>query len=115
LELWSRANGHSVFRSINEPLLFYREFGGDYYKKYQKGIKSFFYVSKKRFNNGKYYDSAIWAFNGGMHIFKYIIYRVMNWFDKEGQLVRKRSLSLESEEERIMANSCLSRALKNKK
>jgi len=39
-ELWSRTRNHSVFFRLNKPLLFYREVGGNYYKKYWTNLKS---------------------------------------------------------------------------
>src|SRR5690554_2768735 len=44
-ELWQRTLSKSVFKVYTEPLLFYREFGGNYYKKYFSGVSSMFYVA----------------------------------------------------------------------
>ena len=39
-ELWRRTAHTSSFYTINEPLLYYREYGGEYYKKYIKTFNS---------------------------------------------------------------------------
>lgn len=46
-ELWYRTHKDNVFRVLTSPLLFYREFSGEYYKKYLKGYKTVFYLNKK--------------------------------------------------------------------
>ena len=46
-ELWYRTEKVSVFKMINEPLFFYREFSGSYYKKYYKVLPSLLYLIKK--------------------------------------------------------------------
>ena len=40
-ELWYRTKSFSNFMITNEPLLFYREFGNNYYKKYFQICKNF--------------------------------------------------------------------------
>lgn len=40
IELWMRTSEKYNFEMLNEPLFFYREFGGGYYKKYMKSISS---------------------------------------------------------------------------
>lgn len=40
IELWMRTSEKYNFEMLNEPLFFYREFGGGYYKKYMKSIPS---------------------------------------------------------------------------
>lgn len=39
-ELWERTRNRYTFTIINSPLLFYREFGSTYYKKYWRNLKS---------------------------------------------------------------------------
>lgn len=38
IELWMRTSEKYNFQMLSEPLFFYREFGGGYYKKYMKSI-----------------------------------------------------------------------------
>lgn len=50
-ELWYRTRDNSNFMILMEPLLFYREFGGDYYKKYIKVVPSLIkLVNKYKYN-----------------------------------------------------------------
>lgn len=49
-ELWYRTAKTSTFRLYTFPLLFYREFGADYYKKYANGLKGSLYVLNKNKN-----------------------------------------------------------------
>lgn len=46
-ELWHRTKDTYNLKVYSEPLLFYREYGGAYYKKYFKGINSSFYFARK--------------------------------------------------------------------
>lgn len=46
-ELWLRTYKLNNFKTLNQPLFFYREFGSKYYQKYFKGIPSLFYIIKK--------------------------------------------------------------------
>ncbi|MBS1573549.1 MAG: glycosyl transferase family 2, partial [Bacteroidetes bacterium] len=47
IELWLSQKGRSNFQQLAEPLLFYREFGHQYWKKYFKGNRAVWYVLKK--------------------------------------------------------------------
>lgn len=46
-ELWFRTKNMNTFKMLSEPLFFYREFSGSYFKKYWKGYKTVFYLNKK--------------------------------------------------------------------
>ncbi|SHK42310.1 glycosyltransferase family 2 protein [Epilithonimonas mollis] len=46
-ELWMRTRDQYVFKATTEPLLFYREIGNKYYKKYFKGFPGIFYILRK--------------------------------------------------------------------
>lgn len=46
-ELWLRTSKKYNFRMLCEPLLFYREFPDNYYKKYIKSYPASFYILKK--------------------------------------------------------------------
>lgn len=52
-ELWNRTHEFSVFKRLNEPLFFYREYGGNYYRKYIKVIPSLIDLLSK--NNFDYF------------------------------------------------------------
>ncbi|CAD7811327.1 Putative glycosyltransferase EpsE [Chryseobacterium aquaeductus] len=53
-ELWLRTKDIYNFKATPEALLFYREIGKDYYKKYFKGWRGVFYVLKKHHFSRKY-------------------------------------------------------------
>lgn len=86
-ELWQRTYDSSEFRVYTEPLLFYREFGKDFYKKYYKGRRSMFYVARK-LNHPNNYFIAIRYFVKG------IIFLVFNILGIEGLLIKKRNLAI---------------------
>ena len=98
IELWQRAKPWSVFKCLNEPLLFYREFGGEYYKKYRKGIKSFFHVSSKRIQAKDYKGAVHWFIRGSKYIVRYLYYWGNNKIGKEDLVVRGRSIPLDNED-----------------
>lgn len=89
-ELWQRTYDSSEFRVYTEPLLFYREFGSNYYKKYFKGYYSKKYVAKK-LNNSKLYIETY------KQLLKGIIYYCFSLFGKEDVLLRKRYLLIEDD------------------
>lgn len=86
-ELWNRAASTSVFKVYTAPLLFYREFGQDYYKKYFKSIASNFYIAKKRNSVKAYIYSTVF-------LLKAVLYYFFNLAGKEKVLVSKRSIKL---------------------
>ncbi|KQT15065.1 hypothetical protein ASG31_15805 [Chryseobacterium sp. Leaf404] len=53
-DLWMRTSGHCVFRTMGEPLLFYREIGDKYYVKYFQGFPGIFYLLKKNYTSAEY-------------------------------------------------------------
>lgn len=81
-ELWFRSR-KSIFKTYTKPLLYYREFGSKYYKKYFKGIKSMFYVARK-------HKSLYWYYLAISNIFKGIIYWIAYLFEKENVLIERR-------------------------
>ena len=93
-ELWFRTKNFSCFKAINKPLLFYREFGGAYYQKYQKGIKSMFYVSLKYYKENKNIKMFKWMYKTVLHIIKSFVYYIYFLLKSEKKLIEKRSLSL---------------------
>lgn len=96
-ELWSRTKEQSIFKQYSEPLLYYREFGYDYYKKYFKGVKSMFYVANKE---GKItnYNIAI------KYCCKTIIYFCFNILGMEKVLIRKRFFKIDVEKKKEVQN-----------
>src|SRR5690606_17973094 len=86
-ELWQRTVSDSNFKVYTEPLLFYREFGVNYYKKYFKGMNSIIYVINKH-NNKETYFIAIRYFIKG------VVYRIFNLLGIEHTLISKRNLPL---------------------
>ena len=84
-DLWFRTSKKYNFKMTTEPLLFYREFGANYYKKYLKEFNAIFYVIKK--NN--FQISQILFFC--KYIFTGIVFYVFNLFGKESVLLQKRN------------------------
>lgn len=84
-DLWFRTSKKYNFKMTTEPLLFYREFGSNYYKKYLKEFNAIFYVIKK--NN--FQISQILFFC--KYIFTGIVFYVFNLFGKESVLLQKRN------------------------
>lgn len=83
-ELWIRTSYNSNFQILTEPLFFYREFGGEYFKKYFKQYESFLYLQRK-YKNKKY------LLKGIASILKGFIYQLFNLINKEDYLIRRRN------------------------
>jgi glycosyltransferase involved in cell wall biosynthesis len=108
-ELWYRAKQVSNFYCTSIPLLFYREIGGAYYKKYKVGISSMLDISKIFYNKRQIKNGLIWSFLGIKYFFKYIIYSLFNILNMERILVEKRNIRLsESQEKKATATLRLS-------
>lgn len=86
-ELWQRTYAINVFKLYTEPLLFYREFGANYYKKYFKGVKPLLYVANK--NGNIMYYLILMRF-----VIKGISYKFLNMIKLEDLLIKRRSLPL---------------------
>ena len=84
-ELWYRTSNKYKFVSLSEPLLFYREIGNNYYKKYFLANTSKHYILRKYPNN------SFWKKYFALAILKGIIYRVFNLLGLEQVLVNKRN------------------------
>lgn len=112
IELWHRASNTSKFVVTSECLLFYREFGGEYYKKYLKSLPSFLYLAKKSFNDKDYGNTFWWLRKWVSTSFKCLIYYIFFLFRKEQKLIDKRSLRIDGDMERH-AELILSESLKN--
>lgn len=84
-ELWYRTHSQYNFMIINEPLLYYREIGKNYYKKYFLANTCKDYILKKYPNN------SFWKKFFMMNIIKGNIYRLFNIFGKEQFLVNRRN------------------------
>jgi glycosyltransferase involved in cell wall biosynthesis len=84
-ELWFRLSGQYNFQILTMPLLFYREFGSDYYKKYFKAYNSLPYVLKKH-----HYDFGLLKYSSKYYVTG-LVYFLFNLLDKEGFLVNNRN------------------------
>lgn len=84
-ELWYRTNQKYNFMMLYEPLLYYREIGEDYYKKYFLANTSKEYIRKKYPNN------PYWKKFFRLNILKGYIYKLFNLFGKEQILVNRRN------------------------
>lgn len=84
-ELWFRTAGKYNFQILTEPLLFYREYGGNYYKKYRISYHTMSYLVKKH----KYAPSWV------KFLLKYylsgLVYLLFNIVGKEEYLIRRRN------------------------
>ncbi len=83
--LWLSTYKSNVFKNMNEPLLFYREIGEDYWRKYFKGNKAVWYILKKKNFQKVFLKFALKYFIAGW------IYYIFNFFNKEQVLVRNRN------------------------
>lgn len=94
MELWHRTYNKSVFKRINLPLLYYREFGFVYYPKYRKSILSQLKLSiaSCKLNDG---NSFFWLRNTLTTTVKYIIYRSFALLKKEDFLIKRRNVTLD--------------------
>ncbi|AKH95615.1 MULTISPECIES: glycosyltransferase family 2 protein [Elizabethkingia] len=84
-ELWYRTASKYKFMMITEPLLFYREIGNKYYKKYFLANCSKSYILRKYKNN------FFWKIFFMKNKFKGIIYWIFNIFGKEKILIKNRN------------------------
>lgn len=85
IELWYRTKQHSNFMITCEPLLFYREFGQNYYKKY------FLANISKKYILQKYNYSSFWRKFFKLNKFKGNLYYLANLFNREQILINKRN------------------------
>lgn len=84
-ELWYRTKQHSNFMITCEPLLFYREFGQDYYKKY------FLANISKKYILQKYNYSSFWKKFFKLNKVKGNLYYLANLLNQEQRLINKRN------------------------
>lgn len=84
-DLWIRTGSRSVFRTMGEPLFFYREIGNQYYKKYFQGFGGVFYLLRKNFMSLVYLKFAFRYFAAS---FMYLMYYL---FGKEHILIQNRN------------------------
>lgn len=85
IELWFRTSKNYNFQMLTEPLLFYRESGNHYYKKYFRAYSSIIYLlSKYSFN----IELLLFALK---HYTMGFIYFIFNMFDLEKILIKKRN------------------------
>ncbi|GJH39754.1 hypothetical protein RCZ04_03040 [Capnocytophaga sp. HP1101] len=89
-ELWFRTCSKYNFSCLNEPLLFYREVGNNYYKKY------FLAQQSKGYILGKYPNKSYWKHYFRANLFKGIVYKIAHIFALEQWLVNKRNIKISS-------------------
>lgn len=84
-ELWLRTADKYIFKVTGEPLLFYREIGNKYYKKYLKGLPGMWYMIRKhRFSKNYLKFSA-------KYLLSCITYFVFDLFGNESFLIQNRN------------------------
>ncbi|UQB68761.1 glycosyltransferase family 2 protein [Epilithonimonas zeae] len=84
-ELWLRTYHQYTFKATTKPLLFYREIGDKYYKKYFKGFPGIFYILKKHKLSLSYLIFSIKYFISSF------LYLIFNAIGVEHILVEKRN------------------------
>ena len=84
-ELWMRTQNKYTFMSLSELLLFSREIGDKYYKKYFKGFPGIFYMLKKNKFSIKY------LLFSSKYLLMSILYFIFNLLGLEYILVQKRN------------------------
>ena len=84
-ELWYRTKQFSNFMMTNEPLLFYREFGNNYYKKYFQANDSAMHILNK------YPEDKFWKNFFLSNKVKGSMYKILNVIGKEQVLIDRRN------------------------
>lgn len=84
-ELWLRTGDKYIFMATSEPLLFYREIGNQYYKKYFKGFPGVLYMLRKNKFSIKHWIFSIKYFLAS------IIYMFFNFLGVEYILLQRRN------------------------
>ena len=84
-ELWYRTKQFSNFMMTNEPLLFYREFGNNYYKKYFQANGSAMHILNK------YPEDKFWKNFFLSNKVKGSMYKILNVIGKEQVLIDRRN------------------------
>ena len=87
-ELWYRTFSKYHFVRLNEPLLFYREVGNNYYKKY------FLAQQSKAYIFSKYSNESYWKHYFRANFLKGIVYRIAHIFGMEQWLVNRRNVKI---------------------
>ena len=87
-ELWYRTHSKYHFVRLNEPLLFYREVGNNYYKKY------FLAQQSKAYIFSKYPNESYWKHYFRANFLKGIVYRIAHIFGMEQWLVNRRNIKI---------------------
>lgn len=84
-ELWYRTSKFNNFQILTEPLFYYREFNGGYYKKYLAAQKS------KKYILSKYPKNSFWLKYYRKNFISGKIYQFFNFFNKEYFLINRRN------------------------
>lgn len=87
-ELWYCTFSKYYFVRLNEPLLFYREVGNNYYKKY------FLAQQSKAYIFSKYPNESYWKQYFKTNFLKGIVYRIAHIFGMEQWLVNRRNIKI---------------------
>ena len=95
-ELWFRTGLKYNFYILNAPLLFYREFGGNYYRKYFRVLNSSLQVSWQFFRQRSFKNCMMWSYRFiFLNFFRAIVYYVFYIFGYENYLISKRNIPLD--------------------
>jgi glycosyltransferase involved in cell wall biosynthesis len=94
-KLWLYSSDKSNFKTINIPLLFYREVGSGYIKKYRDGVKVLYTFFNEETNENL---KKKWLKKLFIHILKTIIYSILRLLGMENILLKRRNLKLDSKQ-----------------
>lgn len=84
-DLWMRTKDKYIFKTMGEPLFFYREIGNQYYRKYLQGFPGIFYLLKKNIHSTQYLKFCF------RYIIATFVYFIFYIFGKEHVLIKNRN------------------------
>lgn len=105
--LWHSTRQHSVFKEASQPLLFYREVAGGYYKKYWGSSKGLLSLLK----NGRY-EAQFLLTKSLMSWIKGNVYYMFSLFDSERWLINKRNRGVLSKASLFVKDDVLTSSVK---
>lgn len=98
LELWYRTIDKSTFRNLDTPMLYYRETQGKYYLRYKKAFEGKSYMYKQARESGIKRDIKFYGKLYRLNYVKYYLYRLLDAFNCEKVLLKRRSLKIDDAE-----------------
>ena len=100
-ELWARTRDTSVFKVFTKPLLFYREFGGTYYKKYWTNLRSKGVILGEFVRNVEFVKAVkYFLFTYLKAVLVTVSYTILAAFNMEKLLINLRSTELDMQQKK---------------